>query len=223
MESRLALGQIAAVSLFLTLLLFLMPLAVVQPMTAPTLNLTTKDPPPETSAMPRAAPLTVSPAPPEASAPKPAPKPRRLRVLKGDTVEEMDLEDYLLGVVRAEMPASFSPEALRAQAVAARTYTLYQISGGGRHANADVCTNPGCCQAYIEEEAARQRWGKSAEEYLDKTAQAVKSTAGEVLLYEGEPILAAFHASSPGMTRAAGEVWGRDVPLSPKRLHPRGQ
>ena len=79
-----------------------------------------------------------------------------LRVLDGDTVLEMDLGEYLLGVVRAEMPASFQPEALKAQAAAARTYTLYKLQTGGNHGDsADLCTDSTCCQAYISEERAR--------------------------------------------------------------------
>ena len=73
-----------------------------------------------------------------------------LKVKSGDTVEEMDLGTYLVGVVRAEMPASFEEEALKAQAVAARTYTLYKLQTGGNHgAEADICTDSTCCQAYI--------------------------------------------------------------------------
>ena len=72
-----------------------------------------------------------------------------LKVLAGDTVEEMTLGEYLVGVVRAEMPASFEPEALKAQAVAARTYTLYKMQTGGNHGDtADICTDSTCCQAY---------------------------------------------------------------------------
>ena len=68
-----------------------------------------------------------------------------LRVLNGDAVEEMTLGEYLVGVVRAEMPASFEPEALKAQATAARTYTLYKMETGGNHAGtADICTDSTC-------------------------------------------------------------------------------
>ena len=84
-----------------------------------------------------------------------------LRVLDGDTVKEMDLGTYLVGVVRAEMPASFELEALKAQAVAARTYTLYKIQTGGNHGDdADICTDSTCCQAYIAEDRAREELGR---------------------------------------------------------------
>ena len=137
---------------------------------------------------------------------------RILRVLTGETVAEMDLGTYLVGVVRAEMPASFELEALKAQTVAARTYTLYQIAGGSHHENADICTDHTCCQAYLTEEAARANWGDQADVWEDKVERAVKETDGEVILYGGQPILAVFHSASAGLTRAAGEVWMEDLP-----------
>lgn len=135
-----------------------------------------------------------------------------LRVLDGDTVLEMDLGEYLVGVVRAEMPASFQPEALKAQAVAARTYTLYKLQTGGNHGDADICTDSTCCQAYIAEERARANWGEDADAYEKKVETAVSETDGQVILYGGVPILAVFHSSSAGLTRAAGEVWLNDLP-----------
>ena len=136
-----------------------------------------------------------------------------LKVLHGDQVEEMDLGTYLVGVVRAEMPASFEPEALKAQAVAARSYTLYKIQTGGNHGDtADICTDSTCCQAYISEERARANWGKDADAYEKKVENAVVSTDGEAILYGGVPILAVFHSSSAGLTRAAGQVWLNDLP-----------
>lgn len=138
---------------------------------------------------------------------------RRLRVLDGDTVLEMDLGQYLVGVVRAEMPASFETEALKAQAVAARTYTLYKLQSGGNHGEtADICTDHTCCQAYISEERARANWGEEADVNEAKVEAAVKETDGQTVLYGGVPILAVFHSSSAGLTRAAGEVWLNDLP-----------
>jgi stage II sporulation protein D len=136
-----------------------------------------------------------------------------IRVMEGGIVKTMDLSEYLTGVVRAEMPASFEPEALKAQAVAARTYTLYHLSVGGNHGEtADICTNAACCQAYTDKGTAWKKWGEAAQCYEEKIWQAVKETDGQVLLYQGEPILAVFHAASAGMTRPAGAVWSRDVP-----------
>ena len=136
-----------------------------------------------------------------------------LRVLNGETVEEMDLGTYLVGVVRAEMPASFPEEALKAQAVAARTYTIYKIQSGGNHGDtADICTDSTCCQAWIAQDRAMENWGADAEEYEARVEAAVRDTDGETILYGGVPILAVFHSSSAGMTRAAGDVWVSDLP-----------
>lgn len=138
---------------------------------------------------------------------------RTLRVLAGETVEEMDLGTYLVGVVRAEMPASFELEALRAQAVAARTYTLYKLRSGGNHGEtADICTDPSCCQAYLDEARAAENWGADAPDYETKVREAVSSTDGQAILYNGQPVLAVFHAASAGRTRAAGTVWLQDLP-----------
>ena len=136
-----------------------------------------------------------------------------LRGLDGDAVLEMDLGEYLVGVVRAEMPASFQPEALKAQAVAARTYTLYKLQTGGNHGDtADICTDSTCCQAYLDEERARANWGEAAADNEKKVEEAVTDTDGQVILYGGVPILAVFHSSSAGLTRQAGEVWLNDLP-----------
>lgn len=125
----------------------------------------------------------------------------------------MDLGTYLVGVVRAEMPASFEIEALKAQAVAARTYTLYKLQSGGNHGEtADVCTDHTCCQAYLGEDRARANWGGSADACEAKVEAAVRDTDGETVLYGGVPILAVFHSSSAGLTRSAGEVWLSDLP-----------
>ena len=136
-----------------------------------------------------------------------------LKVLDGETVREMTLGAYLVGVVRAEMPASFPQEALKAQAVAARTYTLYKMNTGGSHGDtADICTDSTCCQAYIAEDRARANWGDDADAYEKKIEEAVTATDGQVMLYGGEQILAVFHSSSAGQTREAGAVWQNDLP-----------
>jgi stage II sporulation protein D len=133
-------------------------------------------------------------------------------VLQNGIRQELDLETYLTGVLRAEMPASFAPEALKAQAVAARTYTLYQLQNGGNHTDADICTNPACCQAWLDAETARQNWGASAAVYEEKIQNAIQETDGQAMFYSGEPILAVFHSSSSGLTRPAGQVWQNDLP-----------
>ena len=137
-----------------------------------------------------------------------------LRVKLGDAVEEMDLETYLRGVVRAEMPASFELEALKAQAVAARTYTLYKMEQGENpsHPEADLCGDFACCQAYRSEEDAAADWGMATAAYENKIRRAVAETDGQVVLYEGAPVLAVFHSSSAGATQNAGDVWQNSLP-----------
>ena len=141
------------------------------------------------------------------TAPEKAPAPAvQLRVLHEGEVLLMPLEEYLVGVVAAEMPADFEREALRAQAVAARTYALY-CAGTGRHADADVCTDYRCCQAWKSDEALRKSWGGAYGEKLARVSGAVESTAGQYLRFAGKPAFTAFHSSSAGYTEACGAIW----------------
>ena len=149
---------------------------------------------------------------------------RTLRVLDGDTVTEMSFSDYLQGVLRAEMPASFQEDALRAQAVAARTYTYYKMSSGGNHGDtADICTDHSCCQAFLGKDRAADNWGKNAERYEARIENAVSATDGQVMLYGGAPILAVFHSSSAGETWNSGEVWAQDLPYLQSVSSPEGE
>lgn len=125
-------------------------------------------------------------------------------------VEDMELEEYLTGVVLAEMPASFEEEALKAQAVVARTYTLRAHNGKGKHDGASVCTDSACCQAYRSEENYFTEGGSM--ESVDKVREAVEDTYGLVLTYQGELIEATYFSCSGGSTEDALAVWGTDVP-----------
>lgn len=137
-----------------------------------------------------------------------------LTIQDGDTTEQMTLERYLTGVVRGEMPASFEMEALRAQAAAERSYVYYQLAAGRKdaHPDADFCTDHTCCSAYLSETAAREKWGGDFAPWNTRVEQAVSDTDGQVVLYNGRPILAVFHSSSAGRTAAAGDVWSGDLP-----------
>jgi len=149
---------------------------------------------------------------------------RTVRVLLPDgTVEEQTMADYLWSVTAAEMPASFEGEALRAQAVCARTYTLWRESHSGKHEGADVCTDSSCCQAYITKEAAAERWGPKSEEYTTKIASAVADTSGIAALYDGVPIQAVFFSSSAGPTEDAAAVWGNALPYLRSVPSPEGE
>ena len=137
-----------------------------------------------------------------------------LRLWKDGAAEELSVEEYLQGVLRGEMPAAFHMEALKAQTVAERTYLYYQMAAGEKpsHPQADVCTDPACCTAYLTEVAAREKWGAAFEECNEKILEAVSATDGQVMYYGGEPIMAVFHSSSAGMTATSGEVWTADLP-----------
>lgn len=130
-------------------------------------------------------------------------------VLLDDKTEKMPLEEYVFSVVLAEMPADFELEALKAQAVVARTYTCKKM-GNSKHTGADVCTDSACCQAYMDVIAYRLSGG--TEEKIRKIRTAVEETAGEVLVYQGELIEATYFSCSGGKTEDAVAVWGADVP-----------
>ena len=124
--------------------------------------------------------------------------------------KEMDLEDYICRVVLGEMPASFEVEALKAQAVAARTYTLRCCLGGSKHDGDAVCTDSKCCQAYCEPEGYIRNGGTY--ENVRKVFDAVKETAGQVLYYEDRLIMATYFSSAGNATEDAKAVWGNSVP-----------
>ena len=148
-----------------------------------------------------------------------------LTVQDGETVESMALDQYLRGVVRGEMPASFELEALKAQAAAERTYVYYQLAAGRKeaHPDADVCTDPGCCSAWLSEAAAREKWGGDFDGWERRIEEAVAATDGQAALYDGQPILAVFHSSSAGKTAEAGDVWSGDVPYLRSVDSPEGE
>lgn len=129
---------------------------------------------------------------------------------KTNEIEEIELDKYLYGVVSAEMPASFEEEALKAQAVVARTYTIYKIiHNAGKHEGADICDDSSCCQAWISKEDRFSRWDEpDRESNWNKIVNAVEETKGKIITYEGEPINAFFHSNSGGTTEAPVNVWG---------------
>lgn len=141
------------------------------------------------------------------------------------TPVEMTMDVYLQGVLSAEMPASFSMEALKAQAVAARTETMYKMENGpsSKHPQADICSDINCCQAYLSAEEAKAAWGENAEQYAAKIAEAVRQTDGKVILYGQEPILAAFFSAASGQTNASGDVWLQDLPYLQSVKSPEGE
>ena len=127
------------------------------------------------------------------------------------------LEDYVVGVVAAEMPAGYHPEALACQAVAARTFAIRQCrtlggNGCGSHPGYDVCTDSACCQGYLTPTAQRDKWPGEYSAMSARVESAVRVTAGQILTYDGRPIEALYHASSGGMTEDAAEVFSSARP-----------
>ena len=140
---------------------------------------------------------------------QPAQIPASIDVWKDGQQQNMIMDEYLAGVLLAELPGSFHIEAKKAQAVVARTYALRTAEGNRKHPGA-VCTDSGCCQGYLDPAVFTARGGD--EKYVAQARQAVADTAGLVLTYEGELIEATYFSCSGGRTEDAVAVWGTDVP-----------
>ena len=140
---------------------------------------------------------------------EPVSLPVKVRFENG-SAEQMDMDTYLVGVVLAEMPAYFELEALKAQAVAARTFARKAFVTGGKHADGSVCTDYACCQAYRDPEDYVRETGQADD--VEKIRTAVLETSGEVLTYDGTLIEAVYFSCSGGRTEDAMAVWGADYP-----------
>ena len=119
----------------------------------------------------------------------------------------MALSDYLCGVLMGEMPGSFPLEALKAQAVAARTYTLQRLEAGGA-----LSDDPAECQAFCDPDQAGTKYGEQADAVMEKLRRAVEETDGQVMIYDGTLITATYFSCSGGRTESAQAVWGSSVP-----------
>ena len=136
---------------------------------------------------------------------------KTINLLHQDTgkVEQVNLDEYIACVVSAEMPVNYEIEALKAQAVVARTYTIYKITTSKKHNEADICDKSTCCQAWISKEDRFERWDEDKRILnWNKILQAVNETVGEIITYENKPINAFFHANSGGKTEVPFYVWG---------------
>ena len=135
----------------------------------------------------------------------------RVKVYIKETGElkEMYMEEYLIGVVAAEVPAAYRIEAIKAQAVAARCYTVRKLrhDGCATHPEANICTDSSCCQAYATEEEREAQWPEEYPYYFSVICKAVMETAGECMLVGGRPIDAMYHASSGGWTEDSENVY----------------
>jgi stage II sporulation protein D len=127
-----------------------------------------------------------------------------------DRVTQMTLEEYITCVVAAEMPYTFYTEALKAQAVAARTYCIYKLYNGSTHeGGAQVCSDYSHCAAFVTRDELLSRYGEQVtNSIVTKISNAVKATEGQILTYDDKPILAAFHSRSYKYTESSLNVWG---------------
>ncbi len=137
--------------------------------------------------------------------------------VRAGALRVIPFDDYLRGVLAAEMPASFQEEALKAQAVAARTYTLKRLrafggAGCSRHAGADVCSDPAHCQDHMGLEARKALWKEDFPEYEGRLGSAVAATRHQYLTFGGALAEAVYHSTCGGHTASAEEVWGKAVP-----------
>ena len=198
--------RIVATAEVLLLVLFLLPVLLLD-------GPPTKEEGARVNVLPALPSPVVTPQPVESAMPG-ADRSTVVRVKSEDgAVTEMTVADYLWSVVAAEMPASFEPEALKAQAITARTYAAWKMAAGDAdHPDADVCTDITCCQAFITPEQAAENWGDEAAVYRQKIAAAVSATDAQQITYGGQPIQAVFFSSAAGRTEDAVAVWGREVP-----------
>ena len=144
----------------------------------------------------------------------------RIRVFLAEEnkIVTMPLEDYLVGVVAAEMPAGFHSEALKAQAIAARTYALKRINHFGKgvndsHTKAHICTSPKHCQGWLDDGEMKKKWGRWGYwKYQGKILSAVQDTSGQVITYQRELIDPVYHSTCGGKTENAEDIWTYPLP-----------
>lgn len=137
----------------------------------------------------------------------------RVKMTNTNEVVAMDINDYLRGVLPAEMPPSYNMEALKAQAIVARTYTYRKMQAGGDGDGIDMCDYFGHCQAFYNKNKLFEIWRRryneeTINEYWKKVNQAVTETQNEVITYKGQIVKAFFHASSPIKTENINQIWG---------------
>ncbi len=132
-------------------------------------------------------------------------------------IMKVSARDYVIGAVMAEMPSSFEKEALKAQAVAAHTYAVRQREKEKIKPTESLCgahfsNDPRYYQAYFTKEQAKKFYGDYFDISYEKISSAVDEVTNEIILYQNEPIVAAFHSMSGGMTESAEDIWGNKTP-----------
>lgn len=141
---------------------------------------------------------------------------RVLQISSGQ-VSEVPVRDYIIGAVCAEMPASFEPEALKAQAVVCHTYAVRRqmkenSSPDTELKGADFSDDSSKYQAYFTADQIKSFYGEKYEEYYSKVCLAVDEVLNEILVYDNQPAVTAFHSMSSGFTESAENVWGYEIP-----------
>lgn len=142
-----------------------------------------------------------------------------MKVLRASSnrVETMSDLEYVIGAVSAEMPPTYHTEALKAQAAACYTFALRSRNEqlkkpddalSGAYLNDDSSQH----QGFISKEESREKWGDKFDTYYKKISEACEAVVGKEIVYDGEPIVAAFHAICSGQTESAQVVWGKDLP-----------
>ena len=128
--------------------------------------------------------------------------------------EDMTMREYIIGAVAAEMPASYNEEALKVQALAAVTFAEYmKLNPEGENImGADISDDSSQHQGYMSLQEMKEKWGDTFDSYYEKIENAVDAVIDKVITYNGEPVMAAYHAISSGRTESALDIWGSDVP-----------
>lgn len=130
-----------------------------------------------------------------------------------NSIVKMPLEEYVWRATAKEMPNTFSDDALKAQAVAVRTYAARKIGVQiPEHKGADVCTDFNHCTAFMIPGEETNSFGEEKDEICERISLLVSQTKNQILTYEGEPILAVFHAISSGITEKSSDVWVKQLP-----------
>lgn len=134
----------------------------------------------------------------------------RVKDEKTGIINEVPFEDYIKGVVAGEMPATFELEALKAQAVASRSYAMYQMTAT-KDKEYDVL-NTTANQVYLTDQELKENWKEEYPEKINKIKKAIAETSGEYLTYEGKVINAMFFSTSVGATENSEEVFVSALP-----------
>ena len=140
-------------------------------------------------------------------------------IMSDNKAVDIEILDYLVGAVAAEMPASYETEALKAQAVACYSYMLW-IKENSDNAEYDISNDTSTHQGYLTEDEMKEKWGDKYDRYKAKIEEAVSSVYGQYMTYNGEVILALFHAISPGKTQNSEEVWQSPLPYIKSKSAP---